>query len=92
VARVRAAAAQVPEVRQFDDAMFAAASDDACAFMQRVQARGGLATYVVVGAALASGHHTPRFDFDEAALPLGVKLLGSLAWDLATRPLAGGAR
>ena len=87
VARVRAAAAQVPEVRQFDDAMFAAASDDACAFMQRVQARGGLATYVVVGAALASGHHTPRFDFDEAALPIGVKVLGLLARDLATRPL-----
>ena len=92
IARVREAAAQVPEVTTFEDTAFAAASDDACAFMRRVQERGGLAAYVIVGAALASGHHTPRFDFDEAALPLGVKLLGSLAWDLATRPLAGGAR
>ncbi len=92
IARVREAAAQVPEVTTFEDTAFATASDDACAFMRRVQERGGLAAYVIVGAALASGHHTPRFDFDEAALPLGVKLLGSLAWDLATRPLAGGAR
>jgi aminobenzoyl-glutamate utilization protein A len=92
IARVREAAARVPEVTTFEDTVFATASDDACAFMRRVQERGGLAAYVIVGAALASGHHTPRFDFDEAALPLGVKLLGSLAWDLATRPLAGGAR
>jgi len=57
-----------------------------------VQERGGLAVFIIVGAALASGHHTPRFDFDEAALPLGVKLLGSLAWDLATRPLSRDAQ
>jgi aminobenzoyl-glutamate utilization protein A len=77
----------MPAVTTFEDAAFATASDDACAFMRRVQERGGLAAYLIVGAALASGHHTPRFDFDEAALPLGVNLLGLLAWDLATRPL-----
>ncbi len=92
VARVREAAARVPEVARFDDAVFAPASDDACAFMRRVQQRGGLATYVILGAALASGHHTPRFDFDEAALPLGVKLLAALAWDLARRPLVPDGR
>ncbi len=89
VARVRESAAQIPDIHRFDDSAFAAASDDACAFMRRVQQRGGLAAYVIFGATLASGHHTPRFDFDEAALPLGVKLLGLLAWDLATRPLGG---
>jgi aminobenzoyl-glutamate utilization protein A len=92
IARVRDAAAQVPEVVTFEDTAFAPASDDACAFMRRVQQRGGLAAYVIVGAALAAGHHTPRFDFDEAALPLGVKLLGNLAWDLAHRPLGGDTR
>jgi len=92
IARVREAAAAVAEVKSFEDTAFAPASDDACAFMRRVQQRGGLAAYVIVGAALAAGHHTPRFDFDEAALPLGVKLLGLLAWDLAHRPLGGGAR
>jgi len=89
VARVRQAAALVPEVREFDDGAFALASDDACAFMRRVQQRGGLAAYVVVGAALASGHHTPTFDFDEAALPLGVKVLALTARDLAARPEGG---
>jgi aminobenzoyl-glutamate utilization protein A len=87
IARVREAAALAPEVQAFEDSAFATASDDACAFMRRVQERGGLAAYVILGATLAGGHHTPRFDFDEAALPLGVKLLGLLAWDLATRPL-----
>jgi aminobenzoyl-glutamate utilization protein A len=89
VARVRAAAALVPEVLRFDDSAFATASDDACAFMRRVQERGGLASYVIIGAGLASGHHTRTFDFDEAALPIGVKVLGLLAWDLATRPPGG---
>jgi aminobenzoyl-glutamate utilization protein A len=89
VARVREVAALVPEVRAFDDAEFASASDDACAFMRRVQQRGGLASYVIFGAVLAAGHHTPTFDFDEAALPLGVKVLGLLAWDLAARPPDG---
>ncbi len=89
VSRVREVAALVPEVRRFDDSAFASASDDACAFMRRVQERGGLASYVVIGADLASGHHTRTFDFDEAALPIGVKVLGLLAWDLATRPPGG---
>lgn len=88
IARVREAAALLPEVRRFDDSAFALASDDAATFMRRVQERGGAATFVIIGAALASGHHTPTFDFDEAALPLGVKLLALLAWDLASRPLA----
>ncbi len=88
IARVREAAKQVPEIASFEDSAFASASDDACAFMRRVQEHGGVATYVILGAALASGHHTPRFDFDEAALPLGVKLLAALACDLAVRPLA----
>jgi aminobenzoyl-glutamate utilization protein A len=76
-------------VTRYEDSAFAAASDDACAFMRRVQERGGLATYVIIGAELASGHHTRTFDFDEAALPLGVEVLSRLAWDLAARPLGG---
>lgn len=50
-------------------------SDDATAFMRRVQAHGGAATYIGIGAQLAGAHHTPDFDFDEAALPIGVDLL-----------------
>jgi aminobenzoyl-glutamate utilization protein A len=50
-------------------------SDDATAFMRRVQEHGGAATYVGIGADLAGPHHTAGFDIDEAALPLGVDLL-----------------
>jgi aminobenzoyl-glutamate utilization protein A len=54
------------------------ASDDATALMRRVQAQGGMATYVGLGADLAGAHHTPAFDLDESALPLGVDLLERL--------------
>jgi aminobenzoyl-glutamate utilization protein A len=50
-------------------------SDDATAFIRRVQEHGGIATYIGIGARLAGPHHTPDFDFDEAALPIGVDLL-----------------
>jgi aminobenzoyl-glutamate utilization protein A len=52
-----------------------AASDDACALMRRVQARGGLACYSALGAGDHGPHHSPTFDIDEAALPAGVRLL-----------------
>lgn len=61
------------------------ASDDATAFMRRVQERGGVASYIGIGSTLAAPHHTPSFDLDEAALPLGVALLESLV----RRTLAG---
>jgi aminobenzoyl-glutamate utilization protein A len=54
------------------------ASDDATALMRRVQAHGGAATYVALGAYLAGPHHTPTFDLDEAALALGVDFLERL--------------
>ncbi|MDF1515678.1 MAG: hypothetical protein P1S60_17860, partial [Anaerolineae bacterium] len=58
-------------------------SEDFTYMMRRVQARGGLATCINLGAAPASnrsitshfGHHTAEFDFDERALPMGVRLL-----------------
>ncbi len=44
------------------------ASEDCTAFMNRVVARGGKATYMLFGSDLASNHHTPEFDFDEQTL------------------------
>jgi amidohydrolase len=39
---------------------------------------------------IPSTNHTAEFDVDEAALPLGVRALATLAWDfLASRPAAG---
>ena len=53
-------------------------SDDASLFMADVQARGGLATYVIVGGANPAPHHNPAFDIDEEAIGFSVDLLESL--------------
>jgi len=74
---IRAAARETPGVAQIEDTHPYGASDDAALMMARVQARGGKAAYMIVGSDLADGHHTPRFDFDEAALPTGVHLLAT---------------
>lgn len=50
-------------------------SEDAAYFMQRVQARGGEATYCVVGTTLAAGHHHERFDIEETSLAAAVDIL-----------------
>jgi aminobenzoyl-glutamate utilization protein A len=54
--------------------------------MNAVQRRGGRATYVIIGAALAAGHHHPAFDFDEAALQHGVDLYTAIADRILTVP------
>lgn len=56
-------------------------SEDATYFMERVQARGGKATYCVVGSHLPAGHHNERFDIDEEALFAGVDVLFRLLCD-----------
>jgi aminobenzoyl-glutamate utilization protein A len=61
------------------------ASDDATAFMRRVQSRGGVATYLAIGSDLAGPHHTPGFDVDESVLGPGVDLL-----ERAVRALTAG--
>jgi aminobenzoyl-glutamate utilization protein A len=50
-------------------------SEDATFLMQRVQERGGLATYVGIGTDHPGGHHTATFDVDEASLSIGVDVL-----------------
>ena len=50
-------------------------SDDAADMMAAVQGQGGKAVYIGLGTELCDVHHSPRFDFDERALPLGVELL-----------------
>ena len=55
------------------------ASEDFCWFMNKVEEDGGQAVYLQLGADRPSGHHTPRFTFDERVLPRGVELLARLA-------------
>ena len=63
---------------------FGATEDFAC-LMRRVQDAGGLATYMQVGTERAAGHHSDRFDFDEACLGRALELLARLACRLAGR-------
>jgi aminobenzoyl-glutamate utilization protein A len=59
-------------------------SEDITYMMERVQANGGLATNIGVGASLGGwGHHTAEFDFDERVLACATKLLSVLAVELA---------
>lgn len=55
-------------------------SEDYAYMAERVIKRGGKSCFSGVHVPTASGAHTPRFDFDERALALGVKLFAATAW------------
>ena len=52
-------------------------SEDCSCFMERVQAHGGQAAYLVLGAGTAAKNHNLYFDFDERVLPMEVQLLAT---------------
>ena len=62
-------------------------SEDCTYLMERVQQRGGLATYVMVGTELAAGHHDFRFDINEASMMPAVAFVAMAAADLLTKPV-----
>ena len=76
---VRAAAESLPQTKRVIDSLDLGASEDATLFMNAVQARGGQATYLLIGSKLAAGHHHPTFDFDETSLAHGVDLYLAIA-------------
>ena len=51
------------------------ASDDLATWATAVQATGGEAVYLVVGASSPAPHHHPLFDVDESSLPVAVDWL-----------------
>ncbi len=57
-------------------------SEDISMMMNRVQAHGGLATYMRAMTPMASPQHTVRFDFDEAVLVKSAKLFCAIVCDL----------
>lgn len=59
------------------------ASEDCTAFMNRVVALGGKASYFLYGTRLAAPHHTPMFDFDETTLTDAAAFLTILAINYA---------
>ena len=82
---VHMAAESLPQTKKVVDSLEMAGSEDATFFMNAVQKRGGQATYLLIGSALAAGHHHPAFDFDEAALMHGVELYAAIADRLLAR-------
>ncbi|MCX2316331.1 peptidase M20, partial [Klebsiella quasipneumoniae] len=80
VAYLREQAARVPGVQQAVDRIAApAGSEDATLMMARVQARGGLASYMIFGTELSAGHHNEKFDFDESVMTVAVDTLARVA-------------
>ena len=55
-----------------------AASDDASLFAEAVRARGGNATFMVVGGGNKAPHHSPEFDIDERAMLVALDVLEEL--------------
>jgi aminobenzoyl-glutamate utilization protein A len=72
---VREAAQSLPEFDEVLDSWPLGGGDDAAYFMRRVQERGGEAAYLILGSDLAAGHHATTFDFEEADIGRGVRLL-----------------
>ena len=66
------AAAATPGVREVLATWRLTCGEDAPFFMRRVQARGGVAVYFIIGSDLAAYHHANNFDFDEASIAMGV--------------------
>ncbi len=60
-------------------------SEDCTYFMDRVQQKGGQATYLIVGTELMAGHHDSLFDFNEEALVVSVALLSEIAIELLNK-------
>ena len=57
-------------------------SEDISVLMNRVQARGGLATYMRVMTPMAGAQHTVSFDFDEKVIGRGVEVFCAAVLDL----------
>lgn len=57
------------------DSMEIGASEDVTYMIERVQAHGGKATYLLFGTPLAKGHHHPAFDWNEGVIPVAVDTL-----------------
>jgi aminobenzoyl-glutamate utilization protein A len=82
---VREAASETPGVDEIQDLMDTSGSEDATLLIDAVQARGGQATYLLVGSAMPAGHHHDTFDLEDASMTLGVQLYGNIV-----RKLLGG--
>ena len=82
VERVTESLRAVPGVTEVLPSFDFRASEDVTTMMRHVQSHGGQATELIFGADIAAPHHSERFDFDEAVLPLAVDALTAVVCDL----------
>ncbi|MDK2823684.1 MAG: aminobenzoyl-glutamate utilization protein [Clostridia bacterium] len=82
--RIKLVAQRMELFEEYIPAKNLGGSEDVTYFMERVQQKGGMAAYVIVGTELAAGHHDFRFDFNEEALSKSVALLSGVAVDILT--------
>lgn len=75
---VREAANATRGIDEIVESMGISGSDDATILMEAVQARGGRATYLLVGSALPAGHHQDSFDLEDASMEIGVELYANI--------------
>lgn len=80
---IREQASQIPELTSLVDSKNqAAGSEDATYMMERVKEQGGQASYIIFGTELSAGHHNEKFDFNEQVMPVAVKTLAALAFNI----------
>lgn len=79
---VGTAAARVAGVSEVLSEWPIGGGDDASFMVRRVQERGGVACYFILGSNIAAIHHAMDFDIDEASLPQGVELFVNIARDV----------
>ncbi len=82
VERIEQVAGRLGIFNEIMPSCYFGASEDCTYFMERVQQHGGKAAYIMIGAAIAAGHHDFRFDFDESALTQAVALVSATAAEL----------
>lgn len=84
--RIVEIAKTVPTVREVRRSAPDDGSDDASWLMDRVHARGGRATYLLIGSSPHANHHEATFDLDEDVLEIGSDLLLASVQALGVRP------
>lgn len=79
---ISAAASHVAEITNYVPESGFSGSEDATYLMAKVQEHGGKAAYMCLGADIAAPHHNSKFNFDESALLIGLKLYASIIWEI----------
>lgn len=76
---VAAVAREVDGVGEIVDGWPIGGGDDATFMIRRVQQRGGIANYFLIGSDIPAVHHAADFDIDERSLLQGAKIFVGIA-------------